>query len=721
MANTVKINTKEELLKHAGAMVLKSNLEQLINDSVIENTNEYADRLQKIKDITPENGAWDFINSADEHLAEYANAQGEYIAHLVAASICDNSHGIKDVKFEVPNALKQEIKQAATDFQQIYDQKKSVVKSDFDTLNFITYDLTAENANRLDAVREGLENPAVLPDNDSLTRRGFTNTKMNLNMYACKGLTMDNYAKRLGNINDHEAGQWAVNAIDNMVRGLYTNEGYQQLFKNKDNIINSIYIDGKSAAAKYIGKNSYEEKCAAIISDVLSGGHKINVRGVEKVNGVFTESDKVASVDIVPNVACEEKFSLWKAILRFFGIGKTDKQKFEEKISFSKLGNEEAIEKIRSYDLTDHEFADKIAPVRAAEDKSAAMLADIDRYVFDEILDNPNKHFKDASLYYGEYDKNGNAPVIPYLKTLARQSSRTSMLMTYAMSKGMTLDAMLNPTEADKQQLKEYGREFTDIVTLPTREDIAKQVYPDYTPEQLETVIKTNDRQFRDAYDSAVEAKAARISEMYGQLTKTLSKFGENLKSVNYMDMQAVAEALPTHRFFSLACCDLLQTTENSPLTKNEAVKEAVKFGGDSQFRSPLRTMFASAIATPEITLKIPYERNITALSGALATVAYLQPPKDTANCVDTDTVNLSSFQGALNNELTRAAKDPNGAVVFQYAKDIITGSKPVPEGLLSLTFNEKGAPQWKTNLIRCYNQDVTKRMEQTLDNSKGL
>lgn len=54
MANEIfKINTKDELLKHASKMVLESNLEQLIDASVIENTYQYADRLQKIKDIPP--------------------------------------------------------------------------------------------------------------------------------------------------------------------------------------------------------------------------------------------------------------------------------------------------------------------------------------------------------------------------------------------------------------------------------------------------------------------------------------------------------------------------------------------------------------------------------------------------------------------------------------------------------------------------------------------
>lgn len=712
MAKTVfKIDTKEELFKHVSGMVLRSNLEELIDSSVIENTYVYADKLQKIKDITPENGAWDFINATTDKLAEYAEIEGEYIAHLVAANICDNQHGVDGVKFEVSGALKKEIKNSAAEYQKKYNEKKSVIESDFDTLNFITYDLTHENANEMDAVREA--NPNLLPDNNILIRRDFKNTKMNLNMYACEGLNMDNYAKRLSDVKDEEAKQWAINAVENMVRGLYTNDGYQKLSANKKNIINSIYIDGKPAGAKNPDQSDYGLRCADIIKDVLSG-KKINVRGMEKTDGVFVENDKVASVEVVPNVVCEEKFSLWKAILRFFGIGKTDKQKAEEKISFAQLGNEDAIAKIKEYDLTDHEFAEKIKPVRDAEMRYSNQIENLDNYIFGELPSGPTQYFMEASKYYKEYNDKGYADQPLYLKTLGRQGSRMSMFMTYAMSKGMSLDSMLNPSEADKEQLKTYGKEFADIITLPARDKVAKQVYPEYSAEQLQNVIRTNDKQFRAAYDNAVKAKSNEIIGMYVNLHKTLSEFGNTLESVDYIDMNAVANVLPSHRFYSLACCDIMQTIDGTPIAQNnDTMNKIIDFGFDNQFKTPLRSMYTSFLAKPEATLKIPYGENVTALSSALASVAYLRPPMDTTNCRGEDTIILSNYQGSFNDELSIAAKDPNGAGVFQYAKDIITGKKPIPEGLIS--------GQKKTSLIKCYNNDVRMSAEKALDKPKEL
>lgn len=709
MGKVCKIKTKEELISQVGLMVLESNLEQLIDTSVIKNTYVYADKLQKIKDITPKNGALGFIDTVTDHLAEYAEIEGEYISYLVAKNICENEHGINDITFEIPGSVKRGIQKSAEEFQKKYAEKQSVVDSDFDTLEFITYDLTPENADQLDAVREA--NPDLLPDNNSLMRRDFTNTKMNLNMYACENLTMGNYAKRLSDPMDNDAKQWATNAIENMVRGLYTNDGYEKLTKNSNNIINSIYIDGEPAAAKYINTGNYNEKCAAIISDVLSG-KKINVRGMDMTNGLFVENDKVASVEVVPNVVCEEKFSLWKAILRFFGIGKTDektaKQKAEEKISFAQLGNEDAIAQIKGYDLTDREFADKTKPVRNADNSYSAQVKNMDNFVFGEIVGNPTDYFMKASKYHEEYNDKGYAESTLYLKTLGRQGSRMSIFMTYAMSKGMSLDAILNPSEADKQQLKTYGKEFVDIVTLPQREDIAKQVYPDYTAEQIQNAITTNDKQFRTAYDNAVKAKSDEIIEMYGNLHETLSEFANTLKSVDYMDMEAVAEALPAHRFFSLACCDLMQTIDGTPLIENnDKMEEIAQFGFDNQFKTPLNAMYSTFLATPEASLRIPYGKNVTSLSGALAAIAYLQPPKDNANCLAEDAVILSCYQGAFSDELSAAAKSPDSAGVFQYAKDIITGKKPIPEGLIS---------NMKTNLINCYNNDINMQAEKSLD-----
>ncbi len=710
-----KINTKEELLKHASKMVLKSNLEQLIDTSVIENTYQYADKLQKIKDITPENGAWDFINSADEHLAEYTSALGEHIAYLVAANICDNNHGIDGVKFEVPNELKTEIKQAAAEYQKKCEEKRQALDEHFAVLNYITY---GENEAEFEKAKDSLGDITEQFSEENLRRVRFKRADMTLNMYACKNLTMDNYARRLSNADNKTELAWATEAVENMIKGLYSNEEYQKLSADKENIINSIYIDGKPASFMCQNGTSYEAKCAQIISNVLSGEHKINVVGMKEVNGNFVHTDEVAPVNVKPQVVCEEKFSLWKAILRFFGIGKTDKQKAEEKISFAQLGNEDAISKIKEYNLIDREFAEKVSLVRDAEENHARQIVALDDLVFGEQLGNPENYFSEASEYYNKFNGTEHATKEVYVGILNRQHTRTSMFMAYAMGKGMSLDAILNPTQADKQQLKEYGREFINIVTLPKREDIAKQVYPDYTPEQLNKVIKTDDKQFREAYDNAVKAKSSDIIEMYGALTNTLIRFQQNIQAVDYTDMQAVAEALPAHQFFSQACCDIMQSIAKSPLRNNIVGNTAYNFASESMFKTQLAT-YTPALAAPNIALKIPTDSTMTSIALALSSM-YVNTRLDNnaENATDKEK-NLKLYKTAFYNELSNMQQEKDGANLLKYAKEILLGKRPMPKNLISPS-KENEFPYYETHLIDCYNKDKNKAVK-TLDKPNEL
>lgn len=653
------------------------------------------------------------INSATDRLEEYTNAQGEHIAYLIAANICDNNHGIDGVKFEVPNELKTEIRQAAAGHQKKYEKKRQALDEHFAVLNYITY---GENEAEFEKAKDSLGDITEQFPEENLRRVRFKRADMTLNMYACEKLTMDNYARRLNNVGDKAAQTWATNAVENMIKGLYSNEEYQKLSADKNNIINSIYIDGKPASFMCKKDTSYEEKCAQVISNVLSGKHKINVVGMKEVNGNFVQTDEITSVNVKPQVVCEEKFSLWKAILRFFGIGKTDKQKAEEKISFAQLGNEDTISKIKEYNLIDREFAEKVSLVRSAEEKHASQIVALDDMVFGEQLGNPSDYFSEAAKYYNKFNGTEHASEEMYVGILNRQHTRTSMFMAYAVGKGMSLDAILNPSEADKQQLKEYGREFTDIVTLPRREDIARQVYPDYTPEQLNTVIKNDDKQFREAYDNAVKAKSSDIIEMYGAFTNTLLRFQQNIQAVDYTDMQAVAEALPAHQFFSQACCDIMQSIEKSPLRNNIVGNTAYNFTSEAQFKTQLAT-YTPALANPNIALKIPTDRTMTSISLALASVYVNTRFNNNAENTTKETQTLNLYQAAFYNELSNMQQEKDAANVFKYAKEMLMGKRPMPKNLIS-PLKKKQFPYYETHLTECYNKDKNKAVK-TLDKSR--
>lgn len=711
MPNILTVATMSELLERAGGMALKSNLEELIDTSLIENTYVYADKLQKIRDITPENGAKDLLESADMHLTEYADIKGEYIARRVAENICYNRHGIPNVIFTVPETVKQELSESLAEFEEKYLKQKEVVEADLKALNTITYEMTAENsAEKMAEIKDNLKDADVLLAHADLTNRDFGNTTMNLNMYACENLDMDNYAERLSDPKDIAAKEWATEAIENMVRGLYSNDDYNKLTHN--DIISSIYIDGKPAA-KYISDASYQNKCAEIIKGVLDGGHRLNVRGMEEKNGKLVETEKLASVEVKPNVKCEEKFSLWKVILRFFGIIKSEKQKAEQKISFAQLGNEEAMEKIQGYDLRHKEFADKLEPIRQAKQQYQEQIKNIEHYAFETNLEAPSKYFPNATKYY-EYDDKGQMPFKRFVTTLDRINTRVSILMAYAMNKGMSLENMLNPSEADKQQLKEYGKELIDLVTLPTPEEIAKQVYPDYSDENIQNIVKTNDKAFVEAYNSAIQTKIDKFSEVYCDVTKSMSAYKETLPEAECTDIQSVVNALPSHSFYSNARVDLFQMlTTNSLVLKNELVEKAKENNCSGIQDTVLSSNLIAPLTSANLSTKIPL--NNIDLSKALSAMYYLREPDASVNCGLDRNKAIQSCYPTLLQEL-----DANfDTELISYTKDMIMGKKTIPDELFTEHGKDNnGRTIFQSHLKECFQREQEMQREKTLDKS---
>ena len=710
-AKILTVATMSDLLEYAGDMALKSNLEELIDTSVIENTYVYADKLQKIKDITPENGAKALLKSADAHLTEYADIEGEYIARRVAENICHNQHGIPDVIFTVPEAVKQKLSESTVEYEAKYLKQREVVEADLKALNTITYEMTAENnAEKLAEIKDNLKDADVLLANADLTNRDFGNTTMNLNMYACENLSMDNYAERLSDSKDTAAKEWATNAIENMVRGLYSNDDYNKLSHN--DIINSIYIDGDPALQNKSGPD-YQDNCAKIIQRVLEGGHRVNIRGMEEKNGKVVETEKLASVEVKPNVKCEEKFSLWKAILRFFGIIKSEKQKAEQKISFAQLGNEDALEKIQGYDLVHREFADKIEPLRQANQEFKKQFKNIDRYAFESNLENPDKYFSSIPRCY-EYDKDkGQMYSKSFLTTLNRMGTRDSVLMAYAKSKGMELENMLNPSEEDKQRLKQYGKEFIDLVTLPSREEIAKQVYPDYSDENIKNIVKTNDKAFVEAYSSTIKTKIDKFSKAYIDSTNAISAYKETLPQAECADMQSVINALPSHSFYETVRVDLFQILgKQSIILKNELANEAKENNRAGTQDTRLKSNFIAPLTSSGMSTVIPLDNKD--LSKALTAMYYLREPDASVNCgLERNEAMDAGYQVIL-----KEFDENHDLQLVNYAKDIIMGKKPMPDGLFTQHGMDKNGRIIHSHLKECFQHEKETQLEKTLDKS---
>lgn len=753
MSKVINVKNKEQLIKYAAKLIQKSELSEIVDkvpfgaskthhDEYVRKYEAFCDAAKNVKHPREQHVVDTMLSLSEQCLTDFTRANGEYIAEMVAYHLIGNE--IDGVTFNVPENVRNELldsiaerSRESSDLNRRMDVYTSALDSmlfgreydyneiemsyagytpeyngdhDFESAAQVHREVLRVAAGAMGDGYEEYAHPQKFAEFSG--ERAFSNATLRIDMHACEGLSKENYAQRLSAPAPADA-QWATDTVNNMLRNLYGNAEYEHFASENVNMFDSIYIDGVPASVKYVNVSEYSGKCAAMMKDILDGGHRIDARRMEEVDGKFMLSDEVVPVDVLPSLVAEEKFSLWRAILRFFGIDvKTNTQKFEESVSFSELENWETVDRIERFDLSNESFKESVSPVTEARAEYERAMNNIDRYAFGVNFADPNAYFKNASRYYHE-NGSGELSNEKIVDTLFRQATRCSLVVTYMMSKDMTLEQIMNPTENDKQLMKKYGKEFADIVTFPTPEQIAKQMHPDYNKRQIERCVR-EDKAVRARYEKAVETKSDVLSEMYARLKLTLEEYETKLPAVDYTDINSIASALPSHSFYVSACCDLMQSVQGSMLRKDgdPMIVEAYEYGSNGQFNSLVRD-YAKNIADPGLGMQLVDNSTFMSIGILLSTKNYLLGLAEGEKLTDIGYIGAVQYAPALSNELERAARGKDGLDIVTYAKDIISGKKPFPENLIDA--------DGKTHLQECYLRDKAPEASRQLEGSKAL
>ncbi len=533
--------------------------------------------------------------------------------------------------------------------------------------------------------------------------RQYTSATFRINMSDAVGMTMDNYQQRLGMNVSAEDKQWCVNSVNGMLRSLYGDEKYEAMVRDGADMFAGIFIDGKPASMMYEGDNNYSNKCTALMKEVLDGGHRLNISPLEKgADGKYSLSETICDVNVQPSLEAQEEFSLWKAILRFFGIHiKTRAEKMADRVSFAELENQDAVEKIRAFGERNSDYSRRIQPLLEAREENKRLFDNVEEYAFASNINDPDTYFISAANYSEFVPVSNDYPngldTFSAVKTLGRMPSRGSLAIMYMLSEGMTIEQMLNPTDADKERMKALGKEFTDTMTMPESPlETVRREHPDYTKEQIVTELQNPE--LRERYKSACEVQVERITAMYQKMDTALRQFESQLPAVDINNTESLAATYTRYAVYSTASCDMIQSLE-SPVMKGEAVKDRtmpiMDRACDNQYKHSVRDI-VKAMTAPELTESTINDP--TALYGRIAGgLVNKQYEMNLAGGMEPSTLNhtmLNIMKLPLSEEIATAAKSDPAAL--SYAKDILSGKAPMPEGMIS---------QQGVRFIQCYQQ----------------
>ncbi len=566
--------------------------------------------------------------------------------------------------------------------------------NDFEDYDAYEEPLTAEALDEsflvkaAESMGEGFEELAQPDGYNSFTGdRRYNSATFRIDMSRADGLTMDNYAEFL---NTPAGKEWASKAVNNMMRSFYGDERYTAMVKNNANMFAGIYIDGEAAYTKFGNQIEHNDRCAALMMSVLEGGHRLNISPLEKgSDGQYHLSDDVCPVNIEPSLAAEEEFSLWKAILRFFRFHvRTRAEKLAEKVGFSELTDQETVSRIRDLNASNKDYVRSIKPITDAYERHEKLYTNVNTYAFASHLDDPNVYFIDATKYYADVPSTKENPYglngTDVTKTMGRLASRSSLAALLMISRGMSIEQLTEPDDAAKEQMKAIGKEFIDNLTMPSPIQIAKQEQPDITDEELKERIKLPE--FRQRYEAAALAKVDKIIAMYGEMDNGLKLLEAQLPDIDINDNRSIAAGYPMYCLFKTASCDMLQSLE-SEFLKQEPFKQRVigmmDYADENQYKSAYREMVNAMTSNEMINSTMCDQNRLINNLVASITNRYFESGVGKGMAANAQTLAIATLQTcSLHAEISENfTKDPG---VIQYAKELASGKKPMPEGLFN-------------------------------------
>ncbi len=379
-------------------------------------------------------------------------------------------------------------------------------------------------------------------------------------------LTLDNYNTLL---EQPAAARWAKQCFSSMVEGMYGEAELAEMKARNIDPMQGIFIDSKPIKEYFARQRGGSERplddldLARAAKEIMDGGHTLTVCRMEK------EQDGYYFGDPVPaevRTEIKEEFSLWRAILRFFGLDKSTENSRIAAMTAGELEAEEAAIAVNS-NLFDPYLDDLV-------EETAAVMQGVDK---DFFLSNVPAEIKDKGVYIQELstydsDKLVEDTKISYeqahgVRTMERIQSRAAIAALYCLGSGMTTEQVLGGGNA--QQKSALGREFMDIMTVHTREQYAKA-----------NGIATDSAGFEQSYKHYRADKEQQIMDMYTEkLAPAMHALEREIRQVDVKNPASLSKHYPAIQLCAQAGIDFTQSSDE--LFKAHPENEALKRESD--------------------------------------------------------------------------------------------------------------------------------------------
>ncbi len=364
-------------------------------------------------------------------------------------------------------------------------------------------------------------------------------------------LSLDNYGTLLEQ-NQPAAARWAKQCFTSMLQGMYGETELEDMRRQGIDPMQGIFIDSKPIKEFFAAERGGTERplddydCVRAAKTIMDGGHTLTVCRMEKEHdGYYFGNPVPAEV----RTEIKEEYSLWRAILRFFGLDKSSERSRVAAMTAGDLEAEEAAIAINS-GLYDPYLDDLV-------EETVAVMEGIDR---DFFLSNLPADVKDAGQYIQglstyDTDKRVEGSEDSYeqahgVRTMERVQSRAALAALYCLGSGMTTEQVLGGGNAAEKSA--LGREFMDIMTVQTREQYS----------QAQGIARDADG-FEQSYKHYRSDKEQQIMDMYTEkLAPAMHALEREIRQVNVKDPASLSAHYPTIQLCAQAGIDFTQSSD---------------------------------------------------------------------------------------------------------------------------------------------------------------
>ncbi len=367
--------------------------------------------------------------------------------------------------------------------------------------------------------------------------------------------------------------EWGASTFDAMMEGIYNQGEWKTLKKDKKNLLNTVFLDGKPATSFFNGRIygeseiDYERRVkSGIVAYALEGKGRIDVVPLKKNNGQYEFQDPIP---VRVNVNIPEKVSRWNRFLRVFNLKKFETKKEKaERISMEDLNREEHLEQIRRHTAEmierENHSARNQEIIRQAEEREQTVDHDFfgfmikdEKGITDEAKAIDQKMQKAIFVPISAWNKDElklRYPEAFLINNVWAKEIRDNLVRLHALSKGMSIEDVLSSDPALKERKEAIGREFVEIVSLKNE----RQFYEDQGPYE----------DYKAYYKDKLKKASAMIADLHNTLQDTPFDFFKGREPDDLM------ENYEKWHFFSTAAESLYSTTDRIKNYKREDWKE---------------------------------------------------------------------------------------------------------------------------------------------------